>query len=122
MGGAGTYPLTIVGEDGTLVEFGNSEIVLECDSCESTGYSYFNLDIDCSELESTLCCALPSEESAISIPWTAYFYDNCDEVIGTESGTMLAWGEACVLTLSGDNSFTTPDMVEHEIFCDCLNP
>lgn len=30
MGGAGTYPLTIVGEDGTLVEYGASEIVLEC--------------------------------------------------------------------------------------------
>lgn len=38
MGGAGTYPLTIVGEDGTLVEFGASELVLECtppEDCES---------------------------------------------------------------------------------------
>jgi hypothetical protein len=30
MGGAGTYPLTIVGEDGTLVVFGTTELVLEC--------------------------------------------------------------------------------------------
>jgi hypothetical protein len=122
MGGAGTYPLTIVGEDGTLVVFGASELVLECDPCAGAAYSYFTLDIDCPSPE-TLCCAYPGpEDHPVVVSWTATYYDECDNVMGSDSGTINMWQVDCNVTRAGDTTFTTPDMVEHEILCDCLNP
>ncbi|HNG93236.1 MAG TPA: hypothetical protein PLB32_10595 [Acidobacteriota bacterium] len=122
MGGAGIYPLTIVGEDGSLVEYGVSELVLECDICEGAAYSYFTLDINCPSPD-ILCCDYPGpEDTPVTVLWTATYYDTCDNVMGSDSGTITMWQEGCDVFKTGDTTFTTPDMAENEIYCECLNP
>lgn len=123
MGGAGTYSLSVVGEDGTFVEFGSSELVLECNPCAGAVFDYFSLEMDCTPISETLCCALPSvEEAPVGINWTVSYYDTCNNLMGSDSGTIYHWQEECLSQIAGDTSFTTPDMVTYDVSCDCINP
>lgn len=82
MGGAGTYPLTIVGEDGTLVKFGASELVLECEPppcCDTLDVTVEDLTDPPAECynSSPATANVTITFSACSIQWRIY-QANCE--------------------------------------------
>ena len=123
MGGAGTYSLLIVGEDGTSVQFGASELVLECES-ECNDYEYLIFESNCDEIEAINCCSLPIFPEFFSLEWTVTYYNDCDEVVGSDSGTIQVYQteeDPCIKIFTGDTTYTPPGSDPIEIFCDCIN-
>jgi hypothetical protein len=121
MGGEGSYSVDIVGVDGELLAYTGAVLVLDCDPCEYAVYAYFTLEASCPPPTDS-CCSLPPPESPLSVAWTAEFFDECDNSMGTASGTMLLWQEDCVPVTGGDSTFETPDFATQYIYCDCIAP
>lgn len=121
MGGEGSYSVDVVGSDGEQLAYTSTALVLDCDPCEYAVYLYFTLDHNCPPAGDS-CCSLPPPESPLSISWTAEYFDECDNSMGSDSGTMLLWQEDCVPMTGGDVSFVTPDMATQYISCDCVAP
>jgi hypothetical protein len=84
MGGAGTYPLTVVGVDGEFVEFGTSELVLECTPDPPPCCETLDVTIDAGGPPYPVCYTntppfvnISITFSACNIQWRIYRY-NCE--------------------------------------------